>query len=695
MAGNIKGITIEFSGDTSNLDRSLKEVDKSTRNIDKELKQVNNALKFNPTSIDLWRQKQDLLKQKIADTDNRLKILKQQQAAMDAKGVDKNSEQYRKLQREIITTESKLKNFKGKLKSIGNVNLRAMGAQMQAVGSKITAAGQSMRMVSRYAAAVTAAIGALAYKSGKWADDLNTMSKIYHIGTQELQLYSAAAKLVDVDVETIAKTHQKLGRNMANAADGSKKQTEAFEKLGVEIKNSDGSLRDADSVWQDSITALGKMTNETERDALAMTLMGKSAADLNPLIQDGGETYKRVAETMKQYGLDFVDQKTLDQANDFNDKIDTIRAVGALAFQSLGAKIAGVLAPALEKVVGLVGRLANWVSKLNPVILAVTAGIAGIVALLAPLLLIVGALVSAGGALLGVLAGISAPMVAVAAGIAALVAVLATALAKSEPFREAMAQLGQNLVNVLLPVVQSAIGFFKELFAIIGQTASEVATDLAPVITALTPVITKVAQLLAGRLKASFTIIISAVKLLSVVIRSLSKGVASAFTAIVAKGQSMYTKLKATFNKVKSALTGPFEAAKNRIKAIVDAIKGFFSNVKIPTPHVPVPYFKITPKGWKIDDLVKGRIPHLSVDWYAKGGIFNAPTLAGIGEAGPEAVIPLNTLWNKLDNIAEASAGAGITINVYGTPGMDVKQLAAAVESQLVQWQKQRLKAWG
>ena len=694
MAGNIKGITIEFSGDTSNLDRSLKEVVKSTRNIDKELKQVNNALKFNPTSIDLWRQKQDLLKQKIADTDNRLKILKQQQAAMDAKGVDKNSEQYRKLQREIITTESKLKNFKGQLKSIGNVNLRAMGAQMQAVGSKITAAGQSMRMVSRYAAAVTAAIGALAYKSGKWADDLNTMSKIYHIGTQELQLYSAAAKLVDVDVETIAKTHQKLGRNMANAADGSKKQTEAFEKLGVEIKNSDGSLRDADSVWQDSIAALGKMTNETERDALAMTLMGKSAADLNPLIQDGGETYKRVAETMKQYGLDFVDQKTLDQANDFNDKIDTIRAVGALAFQSLGAKIAGVLAPALEKVVGLVGRLANWVSKLNPVILAVTAGIAGIVALLAPLLLIVGALVSAGGALLGVLAGISAPMVAVAAGIAALVAVLATALAKSEPFREAMAQLGQNLVNVLLPVVQSAIKFFKELFAIIGQTATEVATDLAPVITALTPVITKVAQLLAGRLKASFTIIISAAKLLSVVIRSLSKGVASAFTAIVAKGQSMYTKLKATFNKVKSALTGPFETAKNKIKSIIDAIKGFF-NFTVRTPHIPLPHFKISPAGWDIGDLVKGKIPSLSVSWYAKGGIFNAPTLAGIGEAGPEAVIPLNTLWNKLDNIAEASAGAGITINVYGTPGMDVKQLAAAVESQLVQWQKQRLKAWG
>ena len=693
MAGNIKGITIEFSGDTARLDRSLKDVDKSTKNIDKELRQVNNALKFNPTSVDLWRQKQDLLKQKIADTGERLKILKQQQAQMDAKNVDKNSEEYRKLQREIITTESKLKTFKGQLKAIGNINLRALGASMQQAGAKLTAAGQSMRTVSRYAAAATAAVGALAYKSGKWADDLNTMSKIYHIGTKELQLYSAAAKLVDVDVETIAKTHQKLGKNMANALDGSEKQAAAFDKLGISITNSDGTLRDADSVWQETIEALGEMENETERDALAMTLMGKSAGELNPLIQDGGETYKRVAETMEKYGLDFVDQDTLDKANEFNDKLDTIKAVGLVGLQTIGAKIAGVLAPALEKVVGIAGKIAKWLSGLDPVIIAVGAGIAGIVALLAPLLLLLGAIVSAGGALLGVLAGISAPMVAVAAGIAALVAVLATALAKSEPFREAMAQLGQNLVSVLLPVVKSAIAFFKELFAVIGQTATEVANDLAPVIKGLTPIITAVVKLLAGRLKASFTLIIAVVKGLSLVIRTLAQGVAAAFTSIASKGQSLYTKLKSTFSKVKSALTNPFETAKNAIKAIIDKIKGFFSNLNVSAPHIPLPHFKIKPAGWDIGDLVKGKIPSLSVDWYAKGGIFNRPTvLSGVGEAGPEAVLPLDTLWQKLDAIADASNG-GIVVNVNGcgdpyTVAQEVKRIIIKeVKGRRVAWQ--------
>lgn len=105
MAGNVKGITIEFDGNTTRLDKALKDVKNSTKDIDKELKDVNKALKFNPTSVELWRQKQDLLRQKISQTEDNLKNLKNAQAQMDAKGVNKNSEEYRKLQRAIIETE--------------------------------------------------------------------------------------------------------------------------------------------------------------------------------------------------------------------------------------------------------------------------------------------------------------------------------------------------------------------------------------------------------------------------------------------------------------------------------------------------------------------------------------------------------------------------------------------------------------
>ena len=92
--GNIKGITIQFNGDTTKLDKALRQINNETKNIDKELRAVDKALKFNPTNVELWRQKQQLLSEKIAETKNKLEVLKQAQAKMDADGVDKNSEEY-------------------------------------------------------------------------------------------------------------------------------------------------------------------------------------------------------------------------------------------------------------------------------------------------------------------------------------------------------------------------------------------------------------------------------------------------------------------------------------------------------------------------------------------------------------------------------------------------------------------------
>ncbi|RGD80342.1 phage tail protein [Thomasclavelia ramosa] len=104
------------------------------------------------------------------------------------------------------------------------------------------------------------------------------------------------------------------------------------------------------------------------------------------------------------------------------------------------------------------------------------------------------------------------------------------------------------------------------------------------------------------------------------------------------------------WNGIKNAITSPIETAKGIIKGIIDTIKGFF-NFKISWPKIPLPHFSIKPKGWGIGDLLKGKIPSLGIDWYAKGGIFDEPTifptahgLKGVGEAGAEAVAPIDVL---------------------------------------------------
>lgn len=97
---------------------------------------------------------------------------------------------------------------------------------------------------------------------------------------------------------------------------------------------------------------------------------------------------------------------------------------------------------------------------------------------------------------------------------------------------------------------------------------------------------------------------------------------------------------------IKTAITTPIETAKEFISGIIEKIKGFF-NFEISWPHIPMPHFSIQPEGWQIGDLLKGSIPHLGIDWYAKGGIFTNASVIGVGEAGNEAVIPLQGKYMK------------------------------------------------
>ena len=606
MAGNIKGITIEFQGDTTKLDKALRKIKNSTRDIDKELKQVDKALKFNPKNVDLWRQKQDLLTEKIKQTEKNLDSLKDMQAQMDAKGVDKQSEAYRTVQREIIETESKLRSYNNELRKIGNVNLRAMSAQFKDMGDKLTSAGQSMRGLSTAAAAVTAAIGALTVKSGKWADDINTMSKRYRIGTKDLQMYSAAAELVDVDVDTIAATHRKLTKSMASAGKGTGKQAEAFKALDVSITDSNGQLRDSDAVWNDVIKNLSMVENETEREALAMDLLGKSAGDLNPLLEDGGETYKNLADTMAKYNLDFIDQDTLDQANDFNDALDTIKAVGMVAFQQLGTQLAAYLAPAMEKVVDLVGRLAEWFSNLSPRTQAIIAGVSAFVAVLAPLLI----------------------------------------------------GLGK---------VSFAISSIMSLMATVGPAIGGILTALGPI-----------ALVIAGVVAAGVLLYKN---------WDTIKAKASALKAsIIATFNQIKAKVTAIWNSIKTAITKPINSAVNLVKSGIAKLKSIINGAKFKLPHIKLPHFKISGKL----SLNPPSIPKVSVSWYKQGGIFDSPTIAGIGEAGPEAVVPLDKFWDKLDNLQGETS---IVINIYGD-NADPKQIANEVRRMLIKEVSNRRLAW-
>lgn len=130
------------------------------------------------------------------------------------------------------------------------------------------------------------------------------------------------------------------------------------------------------------------------------------------------------------------------------------------------------------------------------------------------------------------------------------------------------------------------------------------------------------------------------------------------------------------FDKIKSGISEKINGAKDKVKSVIDAIKGFF-NFDFKLPKIKTPSFGITPAGWKIGDLLKGEIPKLSIKWNAEGGVFTRPTivpygntLQGLGEAGAEAIVPLenNTEWlDKIaDKLAAKQSNTPIVLNVDG-----------------------------
>ena len=147
MAGTIKGITIQIGADTTKLSSALNSANRAIKQTQTELKNVEKALKVNPTNIDLLRDKQGLLNDKIADTKTKLDAMKQAQAQLDSQGVDKNSREYRELQTQIDLCEQELKDLNKESKNFGSAGAQAVaavGEKLKDVGAKISEVGQNL-----------------------------------------------------------------------------------------------------------------------------------------------------------------------------------------------------------------------------------------------------------------------------------------------------------------------------------------------------------------------------------------------------------------------------------------------------------------------------------------------------------------------------------------------------------------------
>ena len=357
MAGPSINTKIKLDGEKE-YKAALSQIRGGLSELKSELALASEQFKGNENSVEALTAKHDILDRTISTQKERIETLKK---ALDSSAsaygeaderTSKWKTQLNYAQAELVKMERELKdneealdkasdegnNYASSLNGLGDALTDVAGKLGIQLPDSARKAAQSLNAVNAGAALAVTGIGLLAAavvkaekafidmtkQSAAFADNILTLSAQTGLGTDALQEFQYSAELLDVSVDTLQGSMTKLINNMQDASEsGTGAAYEAFKKLGVAVADADGNLRSAEQVFYDAIDALGAVQNQTERDALAMDIFGKSAQDLNPLIIQGREALNEYAKEANDLGyvLDSKALKSLGAVDDAQQRL--------------------------------------------------------------------------------------------------------------------------------------------------------------------------------------------------------------------------------------------------------------------------------------------------------------------------------------------------------------------------------------
>ena len=411
----------------------------------------------------------------------------------------------------------------------------------------------------------------------------------------------------------------------------------------------EGSANATKAAWENVLTAIGTGETSTVEDA-ASGLVDSLFGTINEKTgeREGGLIANVLGLADRAfYALGSALPGMLDMA--LNALPPEIGGPLREAFETIGQvveTVAPVVSAAIGGIVSAIGTIAPVVAPLLPII----ASVLGAVKIAGVITTIVGAVtgfITTAGAAIGMISSLpgliavittalGGPVTIIAAIVGAIVAFIAT----NEDARNAIVEVWNSIKEAVTNAVQGIGDFLSSAWTMIQDKVIHTVANIAKnVVMTWTSIKSSVASVVGG--------IVSTVS---------------------TKFQTIVGRVKTIFNSVKNAITHPIETARNLIRSGVDKIKGIFSGLKLQLPHINLPHFSVSggKAPWGIGG--KGSLPSFSVNWYARGGYFDEPTLfAGVGERGGEFVWPSYAPY--LDRYADALASrmGGGGVNVYLT----------------------------
>lgn len=354
--------------------QAISEIGSGMNVLNSEMRKVQSAYAQNADSVEALSAKNDVLERKISTQTEKIEYLRAalQQSAEKYGEADKRTMQW---QASLNNAEADLNNLNNQFdenkkkieesgKEMGNLGdvvnglTSKLGIQLpDSMKSSMNAMGSldasSLALAGGFAAVAAAivkvekAMISMTKESASFADNIITLSMQTGQTTDQLQEFSYATELIDVSVDTLQGSLRKLTNNMQDTMNGTGNAKDSFDALGISVTNADGSMRSANDVFYETIDALGQVKNETERDAMAMDIFGRSAQDLNPLIIQGSKTLRAYADEAHNMGY-VLDDEALSALGAVDDAYQRLQKTQ----EGVKNQLAAEFAPYLEEFYG-------------------------------------------------------------------------------------------------------------------------------------------------------------------------------------------------------------------------------------------------------------------------------------------------------------------------------------------------------
>lgn len=354
--------------------QAISEIGSGMKVLDSEMRKVTSAYAQNANSVEALGAKNDVLERKILTQTEKIEYLKAalQQSAEKYGEADKRTMQWQtslnnaeadlnSLNNQVDENKQKIADSGKEMGNLGDVvngltsklGIQLPDSMKQSMNAMGSLDASSLALAGGFAAVATAIVKAekalisMTKEAASNADDLLTLASVTSMTTDSVQELNYMADLTDVSLDRIKDSLKETTNKMQEAATGTGAAYEAYQKLGVEITNADGSMRSAQDVFYDTIDALGDMKNQAERDALAMDLMSESAQELNPIIELGGDKLREYAQEAHDMGyvLDNDALKSLQAVDDAYSRLQNTQ-------EGVKNQLAVEFAPYLEEFYG-------------------------------------------------------------------------------------------------------------------------------------------------------------------------------------------------------------------------------------------------------------------------------------------------------------------------------------------------------